>query len=121
MARGIKLPSKAVNGRFALLDGDEYIAQLIRVGLGSADSENPFQPQEDLDSLIFGINDDTTSSTAGVVIQRLFQSLEQDQLARLRDISFETIDGELNAIIEYVNLESGARQQLSVPINGGQF
>lgn len=121
MAQGIKLPSKAVNGRFELIDGDDYIAQLIRVGLGSADSDNPFQVQDDLDTVVFDINDDTTASTVEVVIQRVFEILSRDQLARLENVEVESIGAEMNALIEYVNLETGQRQQVSVPINGGRF
>ena len=40
-----------------MLRWDEYIEQLIKVGLTSAESENPFQVQDDLDDLIFSIND----------------------------------------------------------------
>jgi len=121
MAQGIKLPSKAVNGRFELIDGDDYIAQLIRVGLGSAESDNPFQEQEDLDGIVFDINDDTSASSIEVIIERIFDILSRDQLARLENVEVVSIDAEMNALIEYVNLETGERQQLSVPINGGRF
>lgn len=121
MARGIKQPSRAVNGRFEMLDGDEYIEQLIKVGLMSADSENPFQAQEDLDALIFDINDSKSDGEARIVIERLFNLLSQDQLARLDDMTFSHIDGVKYCDITYINLETGARNQMSVPINGGTF
>ena len=121
MARGIKQPSRAVNGRFEMLDGDEYIEQLIKVGLASSDSENPFQPQDDLDGLIFDINDSKSDGEARIIIERLFDLMSQDQLARLEDLTFSSEGGVKNCDITYINLETGARNQMSVPLNGGLF
>ena len=104
-----------------MLDGDEYIEQLIKVGLASSDSENPFQPQDDLDGLIFDINDSKSDGEARIIIERLFDLMSQDQLARTGGSDLFKRRWRKDCDITYINLETGARNQMSVPLNGGLF
>lgn len=116
MARGIELPTRAVNGRLKLLSGDQYIDQLVAVALGDGDSDNPFQDLGLGEFMIFGINDSLTDGEINTRVQAAFELLETDQLAQLKSISFESRAEVKIMFLEYINLETGKRRELEVPL-----
>lgn len=122
MAQGIQLPLVVKNGRLKLLDGDDYIAQLIAVALGDNESENPFQDIGLGEFMIFGINDSYTEAEIRERVREVFESLEDDQLAKLetddKAVTFErnVAAGTLSMFVSYVNLETQEQQELEVPI-----
>ena len=116
MARGIELPTRAVNGRLKLLSGDAYIEQLVMVALGDNDSENPFQEIGLGEFMIFGINDAQEDGEIRMKVKRVFSLLEADQLARLKTLSFETSGSDKLMFLDYINLETGQRREVEVPI-----
>lgn len=117
MATGIKVPLRAINGRLEKLGGDAYIEQLIMTGLGDCQSENPFQDIGLGEFMIFGINDDRSTSDIRTRIAQVFALLEADQLAKLERLTFEEEDGhEKKAHLTYVNIETQERHEIEVPI-----
>lgn len=125
MARGLELPIKISNGRMVKKSGDDYIKQLIMTALRSGDSENPFQDLGLGGFMIFGIQNGGTQAQIKEKIIPIFNSLEEDQLARLdnpsKDIQFEVDGTDLKMTINYRNMETQERDEIEVPIpNGGE-
>lgn len=119
MARGIELPTKAVNGRLKMLGGDEYIEQLVMTMLGDGDSDNPFQDLGLGQFMIFGINDAQQEGEIREKVKAGFAILQRDQLAKLRKLTFDREGSESRMFVEYVNLETGERVELEVPLPEG--
>lgn len=119
MATGILLPAKTENGRLLKLSGDDYIEQLVMIGLLGNQSDNPFQ-DIGLGDFIFEINDGVSEGEIRAQIVTMFEILERDQLAALEDpdsdLSFSRVEGELFAELTYTNLETQERPEISVPI-----
>lgn len=116
MARGIQLPTNAINGRLKLLSGDAYIDQLVRTALGDGDSDNPFEDLGVGEFMIFGVNNSQQDGEIRAKVESVFTSLESDQLAQLKSINFESEGHEKIMFLEYINLETGQRQELEVPL-----
>jgi len=122
MAQGIRLPARAKAGRLELLGGDEYIEQLIRVGLGAPDSDNPWNVNGLGEFMVFDLNDPQIEGDIRRRVEAIFKSLKRDQLAELARGAprfYRTTEGELRARIEYKNLEHGSRRVLEVPVPSG--
>lgn len=121
MAKGIELPIQIVNGRIKLLSGDDYIEQLILVALGECDSDNPFQDLGLGEFMIFAINAEAIEGEIRQKVRAIFSSFERDRLAKLpsasaRSIRFEQKGEEKVMYLDYVNLETGERRELEVPL-----
>lgn len=116
MARGIKLPMQAKNGRLVLTGGDAYMAQLVHTGLGDGESDNPFQALALGEFMIFGINDKMSDGQIRERVKATFATLVRDQLAQLEDLKFESVDNEKKMFLGYRNLETGKREDIEVPI-----
>lgn len=124
MAQGIKLPAQIKNGRLVTISGDDYIQQLVETGLTGGESTNPFQDVGLGEWMIFDINDKMTHGKIRRRVIMIFASLEADQLARLDDpaehVAFRKDTGEESSTlwldIQYTNLETQERRELSVPV-----
>lgn len=116
MAKGIKLPLTAKNGRLVLATGDAYIEQLIYTGLGSGDSDNPFQDLGLGEFMIFDINDQIPEGEIKRRVEAVFDVLNRDQLAMLEAIEFQIDGADKKMNLGYRNLETGKREDLEVPI-----
>lgn len=120
MAQGIEVPLKTRNGRLKLLGGDDYIDMIVRIAMGSSESENPFQEIGLYgDKYIFGINDGMTDGEIVTAVLEVFESLKLDQLAEVgrRDITFDRSEtGALNMTVNYKNIETQERKEISVPV-----
>lgn len=122
MAQGIRLPLQTKNGRLVKLSGDDYIEQLIFTALGDNETENPFQDIGLGEFMIFGINDSYTEGEIRERVKQVFESLENDQLAKLasddKALSFERNKGtgQLVLFLSYVNLETQEQNEIEVPI-----
>lgn len=124
MARGIRLPARAKAGRLEKLGGDQYIEQLISVGMGDPDSENPWNVNGLGQFMIHGINDEQLNSEIRPKVEAAFRSLKRDQLAELAKGSdalqfVHDTEGERRLAIAYKNLENGTRRILEVPAPEG--
>jgi len=118
MAKGIEVPIQVHNGRMKLSEGDEYIDSLILTALGNGESTNPFQFGIGLgEFMIFEINDGLTEGEIKTRTLRVFESLETDQLAELEDLTFDSKNSEKSMDLTYRNLETGARNELEVPLS----
>jgi hypothetical protein len=116
MAKGIKLPTSAKNGRLELLGGDAYIEQLIAVAMGEGDSDNPFQDLGLGEFMIFDINDALPDGVIRERVRAAFATLERDQLAKLERLEFTTSGVEKTMSVWYKNLETGRRDEIEVPL-----
>lgn len=120
-ARGIQVPMQAVNGRLKMIGGEEYVEQLVLAAIGTPYSENPFQDVGLSEFMIFDVNDELVEGEIRSRIKERFQSLEDDQLARLESLKFETDGAEKRALLVYTNLETGNRRELEVPTPGSSY
>ena len=116
MAKGIKLPTRVVKGRIALLGGDDYIAQLVLTALGDGESENPFQDLGLGERMIFDINDDITQAEIKQRVEIALAPLERDRLARFERLRFESDGAQKKMFLQYKNLETDERDEVEVPI-----
>lgn len=118
-ARGIALPTRAINGRLKMISDDDYIEQLIKVALGSSETNNPFLPEGMSEDIIFAINDEIELAKVTSRVMRALQPLEEDELARFVSLGFESINEQMNIKILYENLETGERKTVFVPLPEG--
>jgi hypothetical protein len=120
MAQGATIPAKVVNGRLQKLSGNEYIRTLLMLAFGEGQSDNPFQDLGLGEFMIFGINDAETEGEIRPRVERMFDSFERDQLARLDspadDIEFFQAEGDKFMIVRYWDLETQERIEIEVPI-----
>lgn len=120
MAQGISVPLKTKNGRLQLVSGDAYIDMLVRIALGDNQSDNPFQDIGlGAERWIFGINDGMAEGEIKTAVLSVFESLERDQLAKIKqsDIKFDrSEEGVLKMDLAYTNIETQERVELEVPI-----
>ena len=120
MATGIRVPVATKNGRVVLLSRDGYIQQLLFIGLGEGDSENPFQNLGLGEFMIFDINDEPTEGEIKERMIAIFASFEADQLAKLEDpavdLVFSETEGEKQLDLTYTNMETQERVDVEVPI-----
>lgn len=110
-------------GRLVKISGDDYIEQLVMIGLIGGYSRNPFQDMGLGDFMIFEINDAQTEGEIRTAIESLFEILEKDQLAKLdnpsKDVKLvreDSNEGKMYAEITYVNMETQERQEIEVPV-----
>jgi hypothetical protein len=122
MAKGIAIPFTVKGGRLQMLEGNDYVRQLLMTALGNCDSENPFRDLGLGEFMIFGINDQLSEGEIRKKIEQIFETFEVDQLAKIqdpkRDIRFYRNAEELFCEISYVDLESQERYEISVPVPG---
>jgi len=119
-AKGIATPWKAESGRLVLLEGDEFIRQLILAALGGSESTNAFQDLGLGEDMIFDQNKQVVHSQIEQRIEIAFAPLVRDQLAKYVSSKIEAKGSEAFMEIEYENLENGDRSTIKVPYpNGG--
>lgn len=112
--QGVALPLTPEHGRLKKLRGPAYIRQLIMVGLGSAETTNPFEREPSLDDTIFTNNTARTDGEVQVIIRDVFAELERDELARLERVEFSRSGADKYPVVHYVNMETGQRDELDL-------
>lgn len=122
MTVGLKIPvGPDKQGRAKTVDGVEYTKQTIITSLRNCESRNPFQDLGLGNTMIFDINDETTTTRIVIRIEEIFASLEIQEIAKLgssstkQAIEFETIkEGELDVIIRYIDLEVNRPEEITL-------
>ena len=119
-ASGIDIPFRPDgDGGIALSEGDAYIRNLVLATVSINESDNPFQDLGSSLEPVFQNADDIEWRTAAVArVKRQFQTLADDNLARLVSVQFSQPDGEgnLELAISYINLESTTKSEVTVAI-----
>lgn len=114
MPEGISLPLRAINGRLEKRTGTEYVRQLVEVALGSDESANPFQRVRPFGTgYVFSTDQNANDIKARLGLS--FQSLEQDELARLLDAKVTDNGPDGNAVVTWEDMESGKREDSELP------
>ncbi len=120
MAQGATIPAVARNGRLQKVSGNAYIRMLLMLAFGEGESDNPFQDLGLGEFMIFGINDAESEGEIRPRAERMFESFERDQLARLEnpadDIEFFQARGDKFMVVRYRDLETQERVEIEVPI-----
>jgi hypothetical protein len=120
MAQGATIPAKIRNGRLVKISGNEYIRQLLMLAFGEGESDNPFQDLGLGEFMIFAINDAESEGDIRPRVERMFESFERDQLARLDnpadDIEFFQSEADKYMVVRYRDLETQERVEVEVPI-----
>lgn len=90
------------------------------LAFGEGESDNPFQDLGLGEFMIFGINDAESEGEIRPRAERMFESFERDQLARLEnpadDIEFFQARGDKFMVVRYRDLETQERVEIEVPI-----
>lgn len=109
-ASGISIPFRAdSDGGVALSEGETYIQAQVLMCVRPNESDNPFQD--------LGVGQEAVFQSAAdpdwklVIrrrIERQFEELDRENLARLKKVRFEPGDGngDLRVVIQYTNLET---------------
>lgn len=114
MPKGIALPLKSVNGRFAMKEGAEYTSQLVKLAVMDSDSANPFDAGEADSSLFETITGESDGAIAARV-RREFQHLEEDELARVLRVHPRSSESDTTVHIEWEDMETGKRHETAAP------
>jgi hypothetical protein len=107
--KGMSIPVRTVQGRAVLSEGAQKNAEVIALMMADGDSDNPWNSDVGLEAPLFRTD---TRVTRGLVDQRIrehFDRLETDERAKLTDLSVEPtegVPGELDAHVDYVDIET---------------
>ena len=120
---GIKIPfQRNSRGLTATDSGDSYLAGLILVALNDCDSANPFQDLG-IGENVFSIQDSAARSKIAGRISNVFDEFKRLEMAELSrsGIKFSDQDGETIVNVDYISLESGKPQSLTLSVGQGGF
>lgn len=126
MGTGISAIVKAnKRGGFHKTVGNQWIMDVIAVGLMDGQSHNPFQKVGISEGIIFENPDSEMWIDLENQIKELFERLEDDELAKLQDRAdnlqpFRTADSQYGMKIYFINLEQNtpAEGMLAAGSNG---
>ncbi len=126
MRRSIRWPPQLAGGRVQMTTDPETatdnlsLRQVIAIMLQPGDSTNPWNDVDDL-----GVDDATFERTSRARLahteaqaRRQFARLERESRARLIGLGVEASGADVLILVHYEDLETGARQQLEVRIDG---
>lgn len=126
MTQGIKYPVEVgPRGGIVLLSNADLIRQNILLALLPAESTHPWNqdltPKRDL---IFDIADEVTGGLMAAHIEKVFNDLEQRNIAALSKkdeaIRFEEVgkEGEVEVVVKYVDLEDMKSREIRIGPGG---
>lgn len=110
--KGLKIPvGVGANGGAALMSGDDNDAKIIKLSLGSGESENAFQQDITLDQgMVFDLNDPTLRARIMRRVEKIFDNFRRQKRFRLIKNSVKWSEDaknqELVLEFKYINLES---------------
>jgi len=118
---GMAVPFSPDNrGGIALIDGDDYISQLIRGLTSNSESDNPFLEAGVAISAIFqNVSDPAWQGQVRQGIEEVFADLRRAQIAKLLSIQMapsEEDPNEFVASIRYLSIETNTEQQVDTTI-----
>jgi hypothetical protein len=116
---GMAVPfSSDGRGRAALVSGETQLRKLIFLNLMDLESANPFQGDIGIGSgMIFALNNESLQAELRRKINSLFRRLQLEDRARLNRATKFTVlpeTQELEADIEYLNLEENKPREVSL-------
>jgi hypothetical protein len=118
MASGIALPFGTVNGRLALITGEEQLQKIILLSLSDCDSANPFQDLGIGMRAIFAIDGPEVRSHLSEEIKKAFTRFEKAGKARLSPgypkFDMNSTTQELVAHVRYINMETATTSELDI-------
>ena len=122
-ASGISLPFRGDgDGGVALSEADPYILGQVLATVSPNDSENPFQDLGGTESPVFQNPDDIEwRRVVRRRVERQFNELDKNNLARLKRLKFLRGDGNGNMTVDlqYINLESTLNRDVTVDLQQG--
>jgi hypothetical protein len=106
---GIQLPVQASGtGGLALVEGDDYIMQLIRTNMDDCENDNPFQ--QDLGIAVPNLFQNMEETAWKARMRKrtddLFRRLRRDNLAVLKSVSFKPAEDEEGAVVMTIRFRS---------------
>jgi len=119
MACGPKVPLAVKDGRLSLLSGEDYVKQLVFIGLGDGASTNAFQDLGIDEFMIFKLGTDKLDGEVRSRVKATFAELEEAQLAQLDsddDVVIHREGVEQYVEITYTDMETGGRPVIEVPL-----
>lgn len=115
---GIMVPVQpGQDGGFRLVDGDEYVSQLIRGLVADCDCENPFlRIGMGLEAIFANVSDGGWRAQQQKKIVDVFRRLQRAQIAKLVNTEWSAgaLAGEFNVTIRYLSIESSTEQDVAV-------
>jgi len=105
-------------GGAALTRGEDQLKKLIAIGFSYKDSDNPFENPGI--SVEFALNDSDTKAQIYGYAKTYFKTLREQELADLERVEFQDgeSEGELVAVIHYINLETGEPDEYTKVFRG---
>lgn len=118
---GILIPFQANGaGGIKLVDGDDYLRQIVRVRVAPGNSDNPFLSFGIADDAVFqNVSDTGWRSVIRRRIENFFQTLQRAQLVKLLSVAFQpstTSPEEFDAVIRFLSIETNTEQEVKTPI-----
>jgi len=110
--KGLTIPFKK---EFPLQEGAKFADQMVRVVVSDLTNFNPFSrimgiPEE----MIFELIDISTSHKVRVRVEKVFDFLEVNMLAKLIDLTFTSEQDKITVNIAYQNLISNKEQEITI-------
>lgn len=117
-ASGMSLPFRAdSDGGVAVSEGETYIKMQVLMCVRPNDSDNPFQDLGVGQEAVFqNAADPDWKLVIRRRIERQFEELDRENLARLKKVRFEPGDesGDLRVVVQYTNLETTTEGEAAV-------
>ena len=107
-------------GGIKLVDGDDYLRQIVRVRAAPGDTDNPFLGGGIADDAIFqNVSDPGWRSVVRRRIEDFFATLQRANLVKLLSVTFEPSDSvpeEYDAVIKFLSFETNTEQEVRTPV-----
>ena len=118
---GIAVPFSPDNrGGVAMVFGDDYVAQLIRVLASNSETDNPFlDPGIAVSAIFQRVSDPAWQGQVRQEIEDVFGDLQRAQIAKLLSIEMapsEEDPNEFVASVRYLSIETNTEQQVETTI-----
>lgn len=118
---GIQVPfSSSATGGVRILEGDEYLLQLVRTLCGDGDSDNPFNDGAGVGAgaIFQNVSDFAWKAKVRQEIEDVFKVLQKANLAKLRGIEIgPTADAsEYAVIVAFLSIETNTTLEVDTSV-----
>lgn len=107
------------DGGLSVVEGDEYVASIIRMALLPSESSNPFMTDSFTRSAVFNnASDPLTTGRLTAQVNQVFERLDRENIASLVSIKqLSAEDGQLTVQVIYINKENNRQSEVTTVVD----